>query len=98
MTSGHCRLRALPGRPDPPSTGNLITTTGWWGDDPVHHPQQSVLKPQAGQRQTACILYISAPQRSQRVFSISRSTEIFNEVIGRGGGLSGPKSDMGRNY
>ena len=34
-----------------------------------HQPQQSVLKPQAGQRQTACIRYISAPQRSQSILS-----------------------------
>ena len=34
----------------------------------VYHPQQSVLKPQAGQRQTACMRYISAPQRSQSIF------------------------------
>ena len=42
------------------------------GDDPTvagaYHPQQSVLKRQAGQRQTACIRYISAPQRSQSVW------------------------------
>ena len=33
--------------------------------DVSHHPQQSVLNPQAGHRQTACILNISSPQRSQ---------------------------------
>jgi hypothetical protein len=39
-------------------------------DPNVHHPQQSVLKPQAGQRQTACIRYISAlPHRSQTIAS-----------------------------
>jgi len=32
-----------------------------------YHPQQSVLNPQAGQRQTACMRYISAPQRSHTV-------------------------------
>jgi hypothetical protein len=31
----------------------------------VYQPQQSVLKPQDGQRQTACIRNMSAPQRSQ---------------------------------
>jgi hypothetical protein len=35
-----------------------------------YHPQQSVLNPHAGQRHTACMRYISAPQRSHRVFSI----------------------------
>ena len=34
-----------------------------------HHPQQSVLKPQAGQRQTACMRYIGAPHRSQSIAS-----------------------------
>jgi hypothetical protein len=32
-----------------------------------YQPQQSVLKRQAGQRHTACIRYISAPQRSHTV-------------------------------
>jgi hypothetical protein len=37
---------------------------------PVHYqPQQSVLKRQAGQRQTACMRYISAPQRSHFIAS-----------------------------
>ena len=35
----------------------------------VYQPQQSVLKPQAEQRQTACMRYISAPQRSQSILS-----------------------------
>ena len=40
------------------------------GLQPVHHqPQQSVLKRQAGQRQTACIRNISAPHRSQMTAS-----------------------------
>jgi len=35
-----------------------------------HQPQQSVLNPQAGQRQTACIRYISAtPHRSHIILS-----------------------------
>jgi len=34
---------------------------------PGYQPQQSVLNRQAGQRQTACIRYISAPHRSQTV-------------------------------
>jgi len=38
--------------------------------EPVHHqPQQSVLNRQAGQRQTACMRYISTPQRSQVILS-----------------------------
>jgi hypothetical protein len=53
-----------------------------------HHPQQSVLKPQAGHLHTACIRYISAPQRSHTVFSTWRSTVTLSDVIGRGVGLS----------
>ena len=34
-----------------------------------HQPQQSDLKPQTGQRQTACMRYVSAPQRSHSVLS-----------------------------
>jgi hypothetical protein len=34
-----------------------------------YQPQQSVLKRQPGQRQTACIRYISAPHRSHSIFS-----------------------------
>jgi hypothetical protein len=33
----------------------------------LHQPQQSVLYPQAGQRQTACIRNISWPHRSQGI-------------------------------
>ena len=36
-----------------------------------HHPQQSVLKRQDGQRRTACIRYMSAPQRSHFIASSS---------------------------
>ncbi len=36
---------------------------------PCYQPQQSVLNPQVGQRQTACIRYISEPQRSQSTLS-----------------------------
>jgi hypothetical protein len=37
-----------------------------------YQPQQSVLNPQVGQRQTACIRNISAwPQRSQIIRSVS---------------------------
>ena len=34
-----------------------------------YHPQQSVLNRHEGQRHTACIRYISAPQRSQFIAS-----------------------------
>ena len=35
----------------------------------AYHPQQSVLNPHPAHRHTACILYISAPQRSQTIWS-----------------------------
>ena len=41
------------------------------GGGAAYQPQQSVLNRHAGQRQTACIRYISAPQRSQTVRSSS---------------------------
>jgi hypothetical protein len=43
----------------------------------VYQPQQSVLNPQAGHRQTACMRNISAPQRSH---------SILPESVDRGGG------------
>jgi hypothetical protein len=54
-----------------------------------YQPQQSVLKPHSGQRQTACIRYISAlPQRSQIILSVSGGLT-FGGTIGRtGGGVS----------
>jgi hypothetical protein len=62
----------------------------------VHYqPQQSVLKPHSGQRQTACIRYISAlPQRSQIILSTRAgiATRTLTGEIGRGipdGGPSG---------
>ena len=44
-----------------------------------HQPQQSVLKPHSGQRQTACIRYISAlPHRSQIIrSSVSQAAWVF---------------------
>jgi hypothetical protein len=40
----------------------------------AYQPQQSVLKRQAGQRHTACMRYISAPQRSHTVRLSSAGT------------------------
>ena len=51
-----------------------------------YQPQQSVLKPQAGQRQTACILNISALQRSQTTADSAGGTVVFGR---RGGGFRG---------
>jgi len=51
-----------------------------------YQPQQSVLKPQTGQRQTACILNISAPQRSQTTADSAGGTVVFGR---RGGGFRG---------
>src|SRR5690349_23474855 len=52
----------------------------------IYHPQQSVLKPQSGHRHTACMRYISAPQRSQSIWS-GRGGSAFNGESGRGTGF-----------
>ena len=58
-----------------------------------YHPQQSVLKPQAGQRQTACIRYISTPQRSHGIVSSAfAGVPVLSGVMGLGGVRAG--SDM----
>jgi len=64
-----------------------------------YHPQQSVLKPHAGQRQTACMRYISAPQRSQSVLIAAAggvSSADLRGVIGRAAGRGASASDMGQ--
>ena len=60
----------------------------------AYQPQQSVLKRHCGQRQTACIRYISDPQRSQTVRSsagpadgAARKAEITGVMISWGFGL-----------
>jgi hypothetical protein len=58
-------------------------------NDHPYHPQQSVLKPHAEQRQTACMRYISAPQRSQRTFSESHDGLGFGVEGGTGSGSAG---------
>src|SRR5213083_2489469 len=58
-----------------------------------YQPQQSVLNRQDGQRQTACMRYISAPQRSHFIASsLGADGEVFNAdstgvTIRRGTGL-----------
>ena len=53
-----------------------------------YHPQQSVLNPQAGQRQTACMRYISTPQRSQGILSsFAAVVLVLSGVIGLTGGV-----------
>jgi hypothetical protein len=62
-----------------------------------YHPQQSILKPQAGQRQTACMRYISAPQRSHSVLVSPAggvSSADFSGVMGRAGGWGASASDI----
>ena len=59
----------------------------------IYQPQQSVLKPQSGQRQTACIRYISAPQRSQSVLSAGAGVESLSGVMARTG-WRGVSSDI----
>src|ERR1700750_3426414 len=56
----------------------------------IYQPQRAVVKPHSGQRQTACIRYISAlPQRSQII--LSSAGVILSGGAGRtgGGGASG---------
>jgi hypothetical protein len=55
----------------------------------IYHPQQSVLYPHAGHRQTACIRNMSAPHRSQGI-------ESWFEAEVRGCGLTGAGSAGGR--
>lgn len=69
------------------------------------HPQQSVLNRHAGHRHTACMRYISAPQRSQvvRVSGVSEdgrrlSAETMGVIRGFGGGASGIVRIIGRRY
>ncbi len=62
-----------------------------------YHPQQSVLNPQAGQRQTACMRYISPPQRSQSVLVSPAGGALsadFRGVIGRATGRGASESAM----
>jgi len=59
----------------------------------VHYqPQQSVLNPQDGHRQTACMRNISAPQRSQITLSEAASGVLGED--GRGGGVGFDGSDI----
>ncbi len=51
----------------------------------IYQPQQSVLNPHCGQRQTACIRNISAPQRSQRTLSeAGAGCDLAEDAIGTG--------------
>ena len=56
-----------------------------------YHPQQSVLKPQTGQRHTACMRYISALHRSQSIFSslIDGVTSVNLVIVVTEGGRAG---------
>ncbi|PYR76772.1 MAG: hypothetical protein DMF86_11275 [Acidobacteria bacterium] len=63
----------------------------------IHYqPQQSVLYPQAGHRQTACIRNISAPHRSQITLSLDSAAERRVGGTGAGDGFVG--SDIARDY
>jgi len=60
-----------------------------------YQPQQSVLNPQFGHRQTACIRYISAwPHRSQITLSSAAGAVVFSGEIGRTT-LRGSSGDVG---
>jgi hypothetical protein len=68
-----------------------------------YHPQQSVLNPHSGQRQTACIRYISAlPHRSQIIASSHSARGVgvglaatLAEAFGKGTRSRTGISDMG---
>jgi len=64
-----------------------------------HHPQQSVLKPQAGHRHTACMRYISALHRSQSIFSslvddLTSVNLVMVAAEGSGSGAGRERSDI----
>jgi protein-L-isoaspartate(D-aspartate) O-methyltransferase len=54
-----------------------------------YHPQQSVLYPQAGHRQTACMRNISLPQRSQSILSSAAGWAQEGRDAASGRGVSG---------
>jgi hypothetical protein len=60
-----------------------------------YQPQQSVLKPHDGQRQTACIRNISALQRSQSTLSIEGGG-VGRVADARAGGAGLGASDIER--
>ena len=70
-----------------------------WYIEQRYQPQQSVLKRQAGQRQTACIRYISAPHRSH--FTASALSELTGARRADTTGVRislGEGSDIGPDY
>ena len=56
------------------------TGSGRTSSELSHHPQQSVLNPHAGHRQTACILNISALQRSQWTASTCGRLAVVDDI------------------
>src|SRR5262249_8328131 len=57
-----------------------------------YQPQQSLLNPQAEHRQTACMRYISAPQRSHNILSSplpGAGAVVFRGWMGEAGGCGG---------
>jgi len=58
-------------------------------DDCFHHPQQSVLKPHAEHRHTACMRYISPSQRSHSILSSGGRVTLSGEIGRAGGGGAG---------
>ena len=75
----------------------LTTDERPMANDYAYHSQQSVLKPQDGQRQTACMRYISSLQRSQSIFASTAGGVVsidFSGVMARTGGRGTSGSDM----
>ena len=70
-----------------------------------YQPQQSVLNPHAGHRQTACMRNISAPHRSQQIASRfgAPASGVAGDAARAGEALPGAEdrvadSDIGQDY
>ncbi|MEP7308532.1 MAG: hypothetical protein ABJA98_23755, partial [Acidobacteriota bacterium] len=89
-TPGMRAPRALPGGRRDAQNCTRYSSTG------PYHPQQSVLNPHSVQRQTACMRYISAPQRSHSI--LSSAGEVLMIELRRGGGGGDGVSAIRRHY
>jgi hypothetical protein len=68
-------------------------------EDDHYQPQQSVLNPHDAQRQTACMRYMSAPQRSHNVLSsphaVAASADEIRVTVRLGAGTVSIGADDG---
>jgi hypothetical protein len=77
-----------------PANSSALSIWHWTLNIRRYQPQQSVLNPQDGQRQTACMRNISAPQRSQR--TLSAVLDGLGRSGGGGGGAGWVGSGIGK--